>query len=499
MYYVSDNQIHNTRMAEFTNSDQVANYLAQKFSSSSETREKFIAEELLKFLTDRHAVMFLPKHITTKLIQVNQLWYDSGIMCDDLLTDIHQDILSLMPVQTHSHSECPLSAESSSSERVADSTFDSDGKLHSFDGNPAITHIKNNTREWFHHGVRHRGTPNGSSIPAIENGYTDEHGNIVHEEGAFEVWKLGKLHNLHGPARCRDGVEEWRVEGELHRDGDLPAVTRLARVVVCDTDISTVIKVWYRHGKTWRENGKPTEETESGIRMWYNEDGILHRDDGPALMTDCYAAWYDNGKFSRKNGQPARIFFSGEMEWREDGVFHRDHDLPACMIKTHIQTFWTKGREYVIPNHKFGHLGTHVTPCGNVQDIFHIRVGVYGPESMYRKILQNESLEIPEGGITCIISDTLNVVAITFVHRDKPGNDDDIAVICHDSEDDVDVTSHIKTFTKHGDVAHLFSSFKFSLHATLNNQGVKLEYDNSYRKIGPLVEYLINTCSKRYA
>src|SRR5689334_18465963 len=172
-------------MTEVTNSDQVANYLAQKFSSSSETREKFISEELLRFLTDRHAVMFLPKHITTKLIQVNQLWYDSGIMCDDLLTDIHQDILSLMPVQTHTHSECPLSAESLEcvTERVADSTFDSDGKLHSFDGNPAITHINSNTREWFHHGVRHRGNKNGSSIPAIENGYTDVHGNTVHEEG----------------------------------------------------------------------------------------------------------------------------------------------------------------------------------------------------------------------------------------------------------------------------------------------------------------------------
>lgn len=488
-------------MAEFTSIDQVATYLFHKFASGPETREKFISDDLLRFLTDRHAVMFLPSHVTTKLIQINQMWYDSGIMSEDLLNDVHRDILSLTPIQTHSHSECPLSEnrEDLDPGRVADSTFDSDGKLHSFDGNPAITHINNNTREWFHHGVRHRGNKNGSSIPAIENGYTDEHGNTVHEEGAFEVWKLGKLHNLHGPARCCDGVEEWRVEGELHRDDDRPAVTRLARVQICDIDTSTVIKVWYRHGKTWRENGKPTEETENGARMWYNEDGILHREDGPAIMTDDYVAWYDNGKFSRKNGQPARIFFSGGMEWREDGVLHRDHDLPASITKTHIQTFWTKGLEYFNPSQKTGHLGTHITSCGNAQDIFHIRVGVYGPESMYQKIIQKKVLQIQEGGITCIVNNVPNIVAITFVHRDKPGDNDDIAVICHDSEDDVDVTSHIKTFTKHGDVVHLFSSSKFFLHATLNNQGARLEYDNSYKKIGPLVEYLTHTCIKRYA
>jgi len=75
-------------------------------------------------------------------------------------------------------------------------------------------------------------------------------------------------------------IEEWRLDGKLHREGDLPAV------IVRDPDTNAVLRQdWYRNG-------------------------IEHRDGGPALIMHC-----DDGLTI--------------WEWKECGEFHREGDLPA--------------------------------------------------------------------------------------------------------------------------------------------------------------------------
>src|ERR1039458_10129199 len=66
-----------------------------------------------------------------------------------------------------------------------------------------------------------------------------------------------------------DGTKEWRLpNGLLHRD-DGPAVESPYNV-----------KEWYKDGKRHREGG-PAVEKDSGWEEWWF-DGQRHREDGPA-------------------------------------------------------------------------------------------------------------------------------------------------------------------------------------------------------------------------
>lgn len=70
-----------------------------------------------------------------------------------------------------------------------------------------------------------------------------------------------------------DGDEEWYDENEqLHREGDLPAVTD-----------SFGGKAWLWHGKFHRGGDKPAIEAANGDRAWY-EHGNLSRKTGPAVI-----------------------------------------------------------------------------------------------------------------------------------------------------------------------------------------------------------------------
>src|SRR3546814_9561832 len=73
------------------------------------------------------------------------------------------------------------------------------------------------------------------------------------------------------------------------------------------------------------------------LRKLFNEQGVLHRVDGPAVMDDKHVMWCENGKVTRKGGLPALIHFDGSVtEWREDGLLHRDHDLPASVDRKSV-------------------------------------------------------------------------------------------------------------------------------------------------------------------
>ena len=87
-----------------------------------------------------------------------------------------------------------------------------------------------------------------------------------------------------------DGITEYRLNGELHRE-DGPAV----------------------------DNGY-------GCEMWYLH-GELHREDGPAQTMDDGDFWHLHGHFHREDG-PAIEYVSGHKEWYLNGVHHRE-DGPA--------------------------------------------------------------------------------------------------------------------------------------------------------------------------
>ena len=56
-----------------------------------------------------------------------------------------------------------------------------------------------------------------------------------------------------------------------------------------------------------------------GIKTWY-KDGIIHKDDGPAVIhVDGTICWYKNGKIHREDG-PAVIEPDGEEEWYLNGI-----------------------------------------------------------------------------------------------------------------------------------------------------------------------------------
>ncbi len=50
-----------------------------------------------------------------------------------------------------------------------------------------------------------------------------------------------------------------------------------------------------------------------------NKEGKLHRVDGPAIITDNFAAWYYNGRLHKEDG-PAIIGHSGDALWFIHGV-----------------------------------------------------------------------------------------------------------------------------------------------------------------------------------
>ncbi len=92
------------------------------------------------------------------------------------------------------------------------------------------------------------------------------------------------------------GDVEWRnADGELHRDGDLPAIEDAAGS-----------KEWWFNGQRHRDGDLPALELEYGSKYWY-QNGQLHREgDLPAIeWADGAKAWYQNGKFRRDGDLPA--------------------------------------------------------------------------------------------------------------------------------------------------------------------------------------------------
>ncbi len=97
----------------------------------------------------------------------------------------------------------------------------------------------------------------------------------------------------------------WYKDGLLHRN-DQPAI------------IGVVTCCWYYHGARHRRDG-PAVQTGSYWFMWL-QHGAHHRDDGPSSMYDTSCvSWCKNG-MSHRDVMPAVIYVAGEMVWYRDGL-----------------------------------------------------------------------------------------------------------------------------------------------------------------------------------
>ena len=150
-----------------------------------------------------------------------------------------------------------------------------------------------------------------------------------------------KIHRIAGPAVVYDcGDREWWQNGLIHRD-DGPAI-----------DASYGVE-WWRNGLKHRENG-PAVETNGG-RKEYWKHGKLHRTDGPAVFWEDTnnglfrrkygkREWWQNGKLHRTD-DPAIEWGYGAYEWYVDGLLHRI-DGPAIIIKNHHEEWYQNGKRH---------------------------------------------------------------------------------------------------------------------------------------------------------
>lgn len=88
----------------------------------------------------------------------------------------------------------------------------------------------------------------------------------------------------------------------------------------------------------------PSTEIETGKVEWRTKDGVLHREDGPAVILDGTKRWYYLGKRHRVGG-PAIEYGDGTKAWYQDGKIHRG-DGPAIEYPDGSVQWFFHGRLY---------------------------------------------------------------------------------------------------------------------------------------------------------
>lgn len=86
------------------------------------------------------------------------------------------------------------------------------------------------------------------------------------------------------------------------------------------------------------------EVKENGDVHWRDDEGRLHREDGPAVeAADGTQEWWVHGLLHRGQGEPAIARADGSLEWWRDGVRHRDEGLPAVLRASGSRQWWVNG------------------------------------------------------------------------------------------------------------------------------------------------------------
>ena len=74
------------------------------------------------------------------------------------------------------------------------------------------------------------------------------------------------------------------------------------------------------------------------MSSYYNDNGELHREDGPAVVNEDGESWYLNGALHREDG-PAVISKDGRKAWCVKGELHRE-DGPAVIHEDGRAKVW---------------------------------------------------------------------------------------------------------------------------------------------------------------
>ncbi len=86
------------------------------------------------------------------------------------------------------------------------------------------------------------------------------------------------------------------------------------------------------------------EVLSDGSIRYYNAEGKLHREDGPAVEhPDGYCGWYRNGERHRLDG-PAVEDADGTKAWYRNGKVHRE-DGPAVEYPNGSKEYWLSGKQ----------------------------------------------------------------------------------------------------------------------------------------------------------
>jgi len=114
---------------------------------------------------------------------------------------------------------------------------------------------------------------------------------------------------------------------------------------------------WYENGCLHRLDGPAAESyggAKGGAKEWY-KNGKLHREDGPAVeFHDGDEFWLMNGEFHRING-PAIERASGEKSWCQNGKLHR-LDGPAMEYSDGYVRWYINGIRYPSKEEYFNNL-----------------------------------------------------------------------------------------------------------------------------------------------
>ena len=114
------------------------------------------------------------------------------------------------------------------------------------------------------------------------------------------------------------GVKEWRLHGELHRDG-APAIER-----------ANGDKFWYHHGALHREDG-PAIERADGSKTWWLHSK-LHREDGAAVeLADGTKSWYLHG-----------AYYADVNQWAQAVLMMRNEPHDAEAVQKYVRMILTK-------------------------------------------------------------------------------------------------------------------------------------------------------------
>jgi len=212
-------------------------------------------------------------------------------------------------------------------------------KLHREDG-PAVEWA-DGTKEWWLNNERQ---PDYFGKKPVRESL-DEEPYVDYEEHDPEIDQAGnkywynedrQLHREDGPAVIwTDGSKHWYLNNKLHRE-DGPAV-----------EYGNGDKEWWVNGKHQPAyfGKKPVRESlieepyvdyeehwpeidDEGNKYWYNEDGELHREDGPAIeYVSGTKEWLINGELHRED-EPAIEGADGSKFWYLNDKRHRE-DGPA--------------------------------------------------------------------------------------------------------------------------------------------------------------------------